>query len=235
MYINTFQYTAEDVDCKLCTMYAGKRRGCKANGCPWLAERIEAGVVGYEEAVMEAFPRSPHLDAKLHTVIRRFTGSLFLNAGHRQRMENMKIRMGYSRRRDRPAYFAAMYLLTANEDIYTRTANCFCHHGIEFDYAMLKDISPHNYTLFSAARDICADTSGVMLNDLSNREVTDTLVFSLITNALLIARYGCAVLAISSAQSPLHSVSASGENFARSLAPPLPGEPASLGFAGGGK
>ena len=30
-----------------------------------------------------------------------------------------------------------------------------------------------------------------MLNDLSNREVTDTLVFSLITNALLIARYGC--------------------------------------------
>lgn len=196
MYINTFQYTAEDVDCKLCTMYAGKRRGCKANGCPWLAERIEAGVVGYEEAVMETFPRSPHLDAKLHTVIRRFTGSLFLNAGHRQRMETMKIRMGYSRRRDRPAYFAAMYLLTANEDIYTRTANCFCHHGIEFDYAMLKDISPHNYTLFSAARDICADTSGVMLNDLSNREVTDMLVFSLITNALLIARYGCAVLAI---------------------------------------
>ena len=57
MYINTFQYTAEDVDCKLCTMYAGKRRGCKANGCPWLVERIEAGVVGYEEAIMETFPR----------------------------------------------------------------------------------------------------------------------------------------------------------------------------------
>lgn len=161
-------------------------------------------------------------------VIRRFTGSLFLSAGYRQRMENMKIRMGYSPRRNRPAYFADMYLLTANEDIYTRTANCFCFYSIEFDYASLKDISHHNYTLFSAARDICADTSGVMLNDLSSREVTDTLAFSLITNARLIARYGCAVLAIPSAQSPLHSVSAFGENSTRSLAPPLPGEPASL-------
>ncbi len=34
------------------------------------------------------------------------------------------------------------------------------------------------------------------LSDLANAEVTDTLVFSLITNALLIARYGCAVLSI---------------------------------------
>ena len=196
LYINTFQYTAEDVDCKLCTMYAGKRKGCKTNGCPWLAERIEAGVVGYEEAIMETFPRSPHLDEKLHTVIRRFTGSLFLSPGHRQRMETMKIRMGYSRRRDRPAYFAAMYLLTVNRELYERTRGCFLPQGLQFEYANVSGISPHNYTLLSAARDIYADASGVMLGDLSNREVTDTLAFSLITNALLIARYGCAVLAI---------------------------------------
>ena len=196
MYINTFQYNAEDVDCKLCTQYAGKRRGCKANGCPWLAERIEAGVVGYEEAIMETFPRDPHLDARFHTAIRRFSGSLFLNAEHKQRMEYLKIRMSHDRRRDTPAYFAAMYLLTANADLYQHAASCFCHHGIEFDYAVLKNITPHNYTLFSAARDIYADTSGVALSDLSNVEVTDTLAFSLITNALLIARYGCAVLSI---------------------------------------
>ena len=65
MYINTFQYTAADVDCKLCTQYGGKKRGCKAEGCPWLAERIEAGVVGYEEAVMETFPHDAHMDARL--------------------------------------------------------------------------------------------------------------------------------------------------------------------------
>ncbi len=116
MFINTFHYEPQDVDCKLCTQYAGKRKGCKADGCLWLAERIEAGVVGYEEAVMETFPRDPHLDARLHTAIQRFSGSLFLSAGHRQRMENLKTRIGYSRRRDKPAYFAAMYLLTAPQE-----------------------------------------------------------------------------------------------------------------------
>ena len=48
MYINTFKYTPADVDCKLCTEYV-KKFGCTACGCPWMAERIEAGVVGYRE------------------------------------------------------------------------------------------------------------------------------------------------------------------------------------------
>ena len=64
MFINTFQYKPEHTDCKLCDKYAAGK-GCTADGCPWLAERIEAGVVGYEEAIMETFPRNIHLDAKL--------------------------------------------------------------------------------------------------------------------------------------------------------------------------
>ena len=202
MYINTFQYTAADVDCKLCTMYAGKRRGCKANGCPWLAERIEAGVVGYEEAVMETFPRSPHLDAKLHTVIRRFTGSLFLTPAHRKRMKQARVQQGIRRKRDTPAYFAALFLLTANEELYERTASCFCKHRIEFSRAVLRNISPHNFTLFSAARDIYCDSSGLTVSDLANSEVVDTLAFSLIVNALLIARYGRAVLNTKEKETP---------------------------------
>ena len=55
MYINTFKYTPADVDCKLCTEYV-KKFGCTACGCPWMAERIEAGVVGYAEVVRQMFP-----------------------------------------------------------------------------------------------------------------------------------------------------------------------------------
>ena len=55
MYINTFKYTPADVDCKLCTEYV-KIFGCTACGCPWMAERIEAGVVGYAEVVRQMFP-----------------------------------------------------------------------------------------------------------------------------------------------------------------------------------
>ena len=46
MYINTFKYTPKDVSCQLCTEYV-KKLGCTALRCPWLAERIEAGVAKY--------------------------------------------------------------------------------------------------------------------------------------------------------------------------------------------
>lgn len=193
MYINTFQYKPEHINCKLCEKYAAGT-GCTADGCPWLAERIEAGVVGYREAIMETFPRNIHVDAKLHLAIRRFSGSLFLTAAHRQRMERLKRRQG--ERRKSAAYFAAMYLLTVNEELYERTRACFVPQGLQFEYASLSGISPHNYTLLNAARDIYLDAAKVSISDLARAEVVDTLAFSLIANALLIARYGCAVLEI---------------------------------------
>lgn len=55
LQINTFQYNPEDMACDQCAKYGGKERGCTAQACPWLAKRIEAGVVGYEEAVRETF------------------------------------------------------------------------------------------------------------------------------------------------------------------------------------
>ena len=198
MQINTFRYTPKDVNCKLCTEYRGKRNRCPA--CPWIAERIEAGAVGYEEAVRDAFPRDkgddPHLDGRLNAVIFSFPGSMFLDGEHRKRMEELKIRMGFRRRRDTPAWYAAMYLLTSNRTLRDRSVNCFCKHGIEFRYATVKGISPHDYTLLSAAKDLYSGASGIELNALVNKEVVDTLAFTLIINAVMIARYGCAVLEI---------------------------------------
>ena len=195
MFINTFQYKPEHLDCKLCDKYV-KGTGCMADGCPWLAERIKAGTVDYAEAVREVFPRDDGLDARLHTVIRCFIGSMFLTAAHRQRMERTKARMGHRKRRDTPAYFAAMYLLTVNEQLYSCTRDCFVPNGLKFEFAYLYGISPKNYTLLSAARDIYTDSTKVSVSDLANTEVVDTIAFSLIVNALLIARYGCAVLDI---------------------------------------
>ena len=196
LQINTFQCKPEDVDCTLCAKFKGKKRGCTAKVCPWLAERIEAGVVGYEEALLDSFLHDPRLNAKLRTAVQLFHGSLWLNEGHRQRMEALKAREGSDRRRDTPAYFAAMYLLTADPDTAMRTANCFCRDGIMLGYATTKGISPHGYTLLGAARDIYASGDGIALNDLADGEVIDTEAFCLIVNALLIARYGCVALEI---------------------------------------
>ena len=200
LQINTFQCKPEDVDCTLCAKFKGKKRGCTAKVCPWLAERIEAGAVGYEEALLDSFPHDPKLEAKLHTAVRLFRGSMWLDEGHRQRMQALRAREGSDRRRDTPAYIAAMYLLTSDLDTATRTANCFYRDGIMFSYATTKGISPHGYTLLGAARDIYANGDGIALNDLADNEVVDSTAFCLIVNALLIARYGIAALDIQKKQ-----------------------------------
>ena len=164
--------------------------------CPWLAERIEAGVVGYREAVMESFPRDRRLSSRLNLLIKHYPGSLWSNEQHERRMQYQCAVQGYRRRRDTNAYYAAMYLLTSNDDIYRRTANCFCRHGIEFGYAVLKNTSPHNYALFMAARDLCDKTEAVTMADLAEPEVIDPEALRLIVNATLIARYGLAAFQI---------------------------------------
>ena len=164
--------------------------------CPWLAERIEAGVVGYREAVLETFPHERRLFQRLNLLIKHYPGSLWSNEQHERRMQYQRAVQGYRRRRDTNAYYAAMYLLTSNDDIYRRTANCFCKHGIEFGYAVLKNTSPHNYALFMAARDLCGKTEAVTMADLAEPEVIDPEALRLIVNATLIARYGLAAFQI---------------------------------------
>lgn len=195
MYINTFKYTPKDVSCQLCTEYV-KKLGCTALRCPWLAERIEAGVVGYRETVLETFPHERRLFQRLNLLIKHYPGSLWSNEQHERRMQYQCAVQGYRRRRDTNAYYAAMYLLTSNDDIYRRTANCFCKDGIEFGYAVLKNTSPHNYALFMAARDLCDKTEAVTMADLAEPEVIDPEALRLIVNATLIARYGLAAFQI---------------------------------------
>ena len=164
--------------------------------CPWLAERIEAGVVGYREAVLETFPHERRLFQRLNLLIKHYPGSLWSNEQHERRMQYQCAVQGYRRRRDTNAYYAAMYLLTSNDDVYRRTANCFCKDGIEFGYAVLKNTSPHNYALFMAARDLCDKTEAVTMADLAEPEVIDPEALRLSVNATLIARYGLAAFQI---------------------------------------
>ena len=189
-----FKNKIEDEECKFCTEYKKGQGGCVHNICPWLAERIEAGSLGYEDALLGSFPDNPALEDKLHTAVRLFHGSLWLNEAHRQRMEVLKSRECCRRYCDNPAYVAAIYLLTADMDIAKRTASCFCRDGIMFSLAMTKGISPHGYTLLSAARDIYEDGDGIALTDLADEDIIDTQAFCLIVNALLIARYGSVAL-----------------------------------------
>ena len=189
MHLNTFKYKPEHVDCSLCTEYK-KKTGCAAHGCPWLADRIEAGVVGYAEAAREIFAKYPGLQFRQNLLIRLFPGTFWVDERHKKRMDYTKALLGFRRKRDTSKFFAAMYLITANEDIYKCAANCLYKKGFDYSFARLRGISTHNYTLLMAVRGIYENTDGLTIADLADPYVVGPEAFRLIVNAALIARYG---------------------------------------------
>ncbi len=158
MFVCTFRYRPKHVACYLCTEYKQKQ-GCTLPVCPWLAERIEAGVVGYQEAVMATIPRNRLLAPRLRALVASFPGSLWKDGTHKERMEYAKTRLHYYRRRDTPAFYAALFLLTSSAELWKRSANCFYRKGFEPAYAVLGGISPHDYALISAAKGPCIAVS----------------------------------------------------------------------------
>lgn len=189
----TITITAEDVDCQYCAdkHINGK---CANSVCPYIKERIEAGVVTYEEAVMAVIPAGLKMKLRIPPLIASYPGTMWLNDSHKNRMDYMNYQLGYIRKRNTPRYYAAMFLLTANDLLCRRSSNCFYHGGIEFDYATLKGIGTQNYTLFQAARGIYSDATGITPADLADPEVVDDETFRLIINGILIAKFGLCAL-----------------------------------------
>ena len=66
MVIRNYKYSPEDVDCRYCT--ESEDGCCKLSSCPWLKERIEAGVVSYHEAVKESFSEHSPLSKRINIV-----------------------------------------------------------------------------------------------------------------------------------------------------------------------
>lgn len=188
MYIRRFTYKPEDVDCKLCTQY----KKCDRNlmKCPWIAERIEAGAVSYQEAVLTAFPGKGLSFERLIETIEHYPGTFWLNKHHKDRMEMFNHRLGYVPKRNVPIYYVVMYLLTTDEELFRRTSNCFYHIRIEFDYAVLQNISLHDYALYAVAKDLYTGSVKLSMLDMADREIVNDEAFRLIINAVLIAKYG---------------------------------------------
>ncbi len=196
MYICTFKYTLEDVDCRFCKEY--KHNRCTAaNGCSCITEHIEANAAGYGEIVRATFQNAPEvLRRRLRCLAGRFPDTMWTSADHEQRFYHLWAELGMNRKRDTPQFFAALYLLTANGDIFRRAYNAFLPKRIEPEYIQVSEISIANYALVQAAKSIYLGTDSFTLADLSDSEAVNMETFFLVVNAILIARYGKAVMHI---------------------------------------
>ncbi len=200
MYRGTFRYTPENVDCKYCAKYV--RRRCVADkGCEYIAERIEAGVAAYADVVWATFKDVPViLRWRLRQLIERYDNTMWVSPNHEKRFRWLWSLLGVRRKRNTPQFFAVLYLLTANEDIYRRAYNAFCVDGFTPDYIRMFDISVPNYALVQAAKSIYLNTDHFTIADMCDCEAVNEEVFRLVVNAILIAVYGRDIMNIGRSQ-----------------------------------
>lgn len=195
MFINTFRYTPEDVDCKYCTDYS--RHSCTNEGCPWLAERIEAGDVSYKEILVTTFAKSmlPDSRTRLCELIDDALKFFWADDLHRNRFERLRAALGYNKKRDTNRFIALLYLLTADENLFVRCGRCINRGDVDFSTVKLRGIETSDYILYRTAKSIYTCSDDFNLEALEDGAIRD-FSFRLIINALLIVRYGIAVTRI---------------------------------------
>jgi len=188
MKLHNHKYSPEDVDCRYCTKFVHGR--CRAAICPWMNERIEAGVIGYHEAVAESFSDQTLLQKRLKLVMACYDASFWRDDAHKRRFQTAQAIFGYYRKRNTPEYYAALYLLTSDEELFLRLADCFTRTRIDFRYACLRGIEPENYALYKTAKCLYTESAEVGVDELADPDLFALADFRLVVNAMLISRYG---------------------------------------------
>lgn len=137
-------------------------------------------------SIMSKHPLRHRMNALLH-----FSPYFFWRSNHHFiRFDAFSRRHPVAASADNASYRAAVYLITANVDLYRRTRGCFGPTGIDFEKADTSNIGPQNYLLLSAASDLYSGTQRIEVADLANRNTVGDESFRLIVNALMICLYG---------------------------------------------
>ena len=188
---SSFRYSADDVRCKDCTRY-NSGHPCHLNECVCLEERIEAGVVELNALTRECFGGRMFrpLQRRLRDELNRQPFRFFLGDAHRERWTHWKNRCyGMSGRNA-----AALFLLTADEELWQRVLWHFDSSGFDFPAIRLSGIHPELYSIYQAAKTISVGGDNIVIEDLAFSELVSDRAFRLILGALLLCRYGEVVL-----------------------------------------
>lgn len=99
-------------------------------------------------------------------------------------------------RQDRSDYalLAALYLLSADKMLWQSMQEQLVKGKLSFSSKSIRDIGEFGYTLYCAAKDIYTGSKHLSICDLADKDLIPPQLFELICNAMLIRRYGIAVL-----------------------------------------
>ena len=157
---SSFRYSADDVRCKDCTRY-DSGHPCHLNECVCLEERIEAGVVELNALARECFGGRLFrpLQRRLRDELNRQPFRFFLSDAHRERWTHWKNRCyGMSGRNA-----AALFLLTADEELWQKVLWHFDSSGFDFPAIRLSGIHPELYSIYQAAKTISVGGDNIVI------------------------------------------------------------------------
>ena len=185
---NKFKYTKENTDCNFCTEY--KRKLCTAHPCPWITERIEAGVLAYDpkiqettdEVVQRLEQRKVRLDVE--------AGTISLENEQRSRILSALASSGLTPEAVDNRQLAALYLLSSNRHLWVVTGCAFTKEGIKWHYIRMDNLAPDDYVLLQTAKAITDMLPRIGVDELADEAIVSDEVFCHVFAALRIARNG---------------------------------------------
>ena len=187
----TFHYQSEDVDCQYCTNYS-KENPCPLCECTCLGERIETGSLSLAKVIEDCLRGKlrMRLWKRLAQEIYPYPLQAFHSDEHRSRWMHWRTRCRRLSQRNQ----AALFLLTAYDDIWRRMIWKFDACGFDFQSLRLAGIQPELYSVYQAAKAISTGSQNITIADLASPELVTDEAFHLIICALLLAKYGDAIL-----------------------------------------
>ena len=190
LYRSCFRYKVEDVNCCYCINF--NRKQCPLSECPYLEERIGAGALELDEFILDYFCSEiePQLRHRLQVHLDQHAFGFFLSDIHQSRWKRIRDRCYRMSGRNK----AALFLLTAYEDIWRRVIWHFDSDGFDFRSVRLSGIQPEMYSVYQAAKAIATDSRNITIADLASPELVTDEAFQLIICALLLAKYGDVIL-----------------------------------------
>ncbi len=194
-----YKYKRQDMNCKYCLRFIRGR--CREIICPWMSERIETGVVEYKLLFRSFFLEHMHLQNRLKHLLRYADQPLWKDKNHKHRFTHTQIiydhfEYDHFEEQGTNVYYAALYLLTADADLFSRMSKCFTNLRIDFRFTQLLGMNIKQYALYKAAKSLYTQSNDMKADELADPEIYDEEAFRLVINAILISRYGPAILSL---------------------------------------
>lgn len=196
MFLATHKYRPEDVACPYCVRY----RVCRYRQsiCPWLQERLDAGVVSYAELMLSLLdnPKCPVDCRWMIELLDSYPGTLWNSDAHQTNYRWLEgnIPLGEP---DTNLMLAAAYLLSATPGLLRFAKSCLTvMRQDKHSMPSAGGLSESERTMLRAAFNLLAQPLPSSAKELLSGEHTDLFSTRHIAHALLIAQYGSGVLKV---------------------------------------